>query len=604
MEHDDGQRRARKRKTVPYGDERRKRIKNKYRNKQYDVTVIEATQAVVLPDEEPQKKKVCAYCRVSTDDDAQLSSYELQVRYYQEYINSHPDWTLIDIFADEGVSGTSTKKRESFKQMIRDCEAGKIDYIVTKSISRFARNVLDCLTYVRKLKNLPQRVGVYFEKERMDTLDDKSEFTLSVLSSIAQEESRSISTNINWAIKRRFERGIPLCPTSMLLGYDTDEEGEIFIVRKEAEIVRMIFDRYLAGMSFKDIAEILNQLGYKTIRDNAWSDGAVKGILSNEKYCGDVINQKTFTEDYLTHRAVKNTGQREKYYIRDHHAAIVSREVYDEAQVMMATRGGRRRVLFHQKRLYAQSRGVLCGFVPFSKGWKAIAYGRVVTASGRAMDKIQKDNKEELPMASDIMKGFEVMDIEKASTQAAMTVTQSKLRFNKATAHELTYPEYVVMSLNPTTHQVAVQGSTESTRNAFLFAEKGAETRYSITVNIMALSNSIRKMMGWCDDAEYTARGVYYAAADAIIFEMDTAVRSEKRHRQKKGTAEQKGITGQEGTTEQESAAAPQSVAAQESKAAPQPIAEAVMEQKEWEKQDAPELAPVKRKPGRPKKNV
>ena len=207
-------------------------------------------------------------------------------------------------------------------------------------------------------------------------------------------------------------------------------------------------------------------------------------------------------------------------------------------------------------------------------------------------------------MASDIMKGFEVMDIEKANTQAAMTVTQTRLRFNKATAHELTYPEYVVMSLNPTTHQVAVQGSTEGTRNAFLFAEKGAETRYSITVNIMALSNSIRKMMGWCDDAEYTARGVYYAAADAIIFEMDTAVRSEKRHRQKKGTAEQKGITGQEGTTEQERAAAPQSVAVQESQAAPQPIAEAAMEQKEWEKQDAPELAPVKRKPGRPKKNV
>ena len=226
---------------------------------------------------------------------------------------------------------------------------------------------------------------------------------------------------------------------------------------------------------------------------------------------------------------------------------FVSREVYDGVQAMMVTRGGRRRVLLHQKRLYVKLGGVLCGFVPFSKEWKAIAYGRVVTASSRAMDKFQKDSKEELPMATDIMKGFEVMDIEKASTQAAMTVTQTRLRFNKATAHELTYPEYVVMSLNPTTHQVAVQGSTEGTRNAFLFAEKGAGTRYSITVNIMALSNSIRKMMGWCDDAEYTARGVYYAAADAIIFEMDTAVRSEKRHRQKKGTAEQNGITGQEG---------------------------------------------------------
>lgn len=621
MEHDDGQRQVRQRKVVQYGEERRKRIKNKYRNKQYEVTVIEATQTVVAPDEEPPKKKVCAYCRVSTDEDAQLSSYELQVQYYQEYINSHPDWELVDVYADEGITGTSTKKRESFKRMIKDCEAGKIDYIVTKSISRFARNVLDCLSNVRKLKSLPQRVGVYFEKERMDTLGDKSEFTLSVLSSIAQEESRSISTNISWAIKRRFERGIPLCPTGLLLGYDTDEEGEMFIVRKEAEIVRMIFERYIAGMSFQDIAEMLNQLGYETIKGNRWSDGAVRGILVNEKYCGDVLNQKTFTEDYLTHRAVKNNGQREKYYIRDHHTPIVSREVYDEAQAMIKKRGGRRRVLFHQKRLYVKTGGVLCGFVPFSKAWRAVAYGRVVAASSRVMSNVQRI-KEELPMATDIMKGFEVMDIEKASTQAAMTVTETKLRFNKATAHELTYPEYVVMSMNPTTHQVAVQGSTEGTRNAFLFAEKGTDTRYSITVNIMALSNSIRKMMGWNDDAEYTARGVYYAAADAIIFEMDMAVRGEKRYRRKKSAAEQTGdATGRAENQGDETvgkddgrSSLPNSPASVESVHEHEPQVEkrqAEARQAELQRAESgqtepkpPEIIPAKRKPGRPRKNV
>jgi DNA invertase Pin-like site-specific DNA recombinase len=589
MAHNDGQRQVRSTKPVQHGDERRQRIKSKYRNKQYDVTVIEATKAVLQPDEEPAKKRVCAYCRVSTDDDAQLSSYELQVQYYQEYINAHPDWELTEIYADEGISGTSTKKRESFMRMIRDCEAGKIDYIVTKSISRFARNVLDCLTYVRKLKNLPQRIGVYFEKERMDTLDDKSEFTLSVLSSIAQEESRSISTNISWAIKRRFERGIPLCPTGLLLGYDTDENGEMFIVRSEAEIVRMIFERYIAGMSFKDIAEMLNQLGYKTIKGNNWVESSVRGILTNEKYCGDVINQKTFTEDYLTHRSVKNTGQREKYYIRDHHEPIVTRETYDEAQGMIGLRGGHRKLLFHQKRLFVKRSGILCGFVPFAKGWKAVAYGRVVAASKRAMDSKPKINKEELTMATDIMKGFEVIDIEKANSQATVTVARTKLRFNKATAHELQYPEYVVMSLNPTTRQVAVQGSTKATQNAFPFAEKGEETRYSIIVNIMALANTIRKMMGWADDAEYTAHGVYYAAADAIIFEMDTALRSEKRRRQKKVDAVPAAAV-QEETPEVEA-----SDKSEEEKTVPASTADEAT---------IPEPLPVKRRPGRPRKNV
>ena len=588
MAQNDGQRQVRSAKPVQHGDERRQRIKSKYRNKQYDVTVIEATKDVVQPDEEPAKKRVCAYCRVSTDDDAQLSSYELQVQYYQEYINSHPDWELIEIYADEGISGTSTKKRESFKRMIRDCEAGKIDYIVTKSISRFARNVLDCLTYVRMLKNLPQRIGVYFEKERMDTLDDKSEFTLSVLSSIAQEESRSISTNISWAIKRRFERGIPLCPTGQLLGYDTDENGEMFIVHSEAEIIQMIFERYIAGMSFKDIAEMLNQLGYKTIKGNRWAEGSVRGILTNEKYCGDVINQKTFTVDYLTHRAVKNTGQREKYYIRDHHEAIVNREIYDEAQAIIKQRGGRRKLLFHQKRLYVEQRGVLCGFVPFAKVWKAVAYGRVVAASKRVMDIKQKTNREELTMATDVMKGFEVMDIEKSNTQATMTVAQTKLRFNKATAHELKYPEYVVMSLNPTTHQVAVQGSTETTRNAFLFAEKGEDTRYSIIVNIMALVNTIRKMMGWTDDAEYVAHGVYYAAADAIIFEMDTALRSEKRRRQKKNAMISDGAEPKE----------------QKETDVPDRTGAKIVSTPPTEEPAAQKPLQVRRQPGRPKKNV
>lgn len=540
MDGNDGQRRVRQSRTVQRSDERRQRIKNTYRSKQYDVTIIEATQEVLPPDIEMPKRKVCAYCRVSTDDDAQLSSYELQVQYYQEYIRSHPDWVLVDIYADEGITGTSTKKRGRFKQMIKDCEAGKIDYIVTKSISRFARNVLDCLTYVRKLKSLPQRVGVYFEKERMDTLDDKSEFTLSVLSSMAQEESRSISTNISWAFKRRFQRGIPLCPTGSLLGYDTDENGKMFIVRREAEIIRLIYDRYVAGMSFKDIAELMNHMGHKTIRGNPWSQDSIRKILTNEKYCGDVVNQKTFTEDYLSHRAVRNTGQRDKYYIRDHHDPIISRETFEKVQELIARRGGKRHVLVPQKRLYVKKAGVLRGFVPFSPEWKAIALGRVISASARYPIDTRpvQEEKEEHPMNPDIMKGFEIIDIDKSSSASVMTVTQIKLRFNKATAQEMSYPMYAVMSMNPTTRQVAIQGSAEGVKNAFLFAKDGNKTRYSITVDIMALASSVRKLMKWTDDAEYSVQGQYYAAADAIIYDLDTAVHGEKKTRKRRKTTD------------------------------------------------------------------
>ena len=193
-------------------------------------------------------KRVCAYCRVSTESVQQQSSYELQVSHYQDLINKHEEWIFAGIYADEGISGTSTKNRDQFKQMIQDCMDGKLDMILTKSISRFARNTLDCLKYVRKLKSLPHPVGIYFERENIDTLDAKSELLLTILSSLAQDESRNISENVKWANQSRYQQGYVHCPTANFLGYDKDSQGNWLINEKQAETVRRIYRECLRWM--------------------------------------------------------------------------------------------------------------------------------------------------------------------------------------------------------------------------------------------------------------------------------------------------------------------------------------------------------------------
>lgn len=259
---------------------------------------------------ENAKTRVCAYCRVSTDNKEQESSYESQVFYYTNYINSRSDWTLVDIYADDGISGTSTAKREDFKRMIQDCMDGKIDMIITKSISRFARNTLDCLDYVRRLKE--KGIAVFFEKENINTLDSKGEVLLSILSSLAQDESRNISENTRWGIVRQFEKGRVLVNTTRFLGYDKNEAGELIINEEEAKIVRRIFREYLEGKSYNAIAKGLMKDGIKTVTGNPkWWDSTISGILENEKYYGDALLQKTITVDFLRHKRVDNKGQAE-----------------------------------------------------------------------------------------------------------------------------------------------------------------------------------------------------------------------------------------------------------------------------------------------------
>ncbi|WP_333887907.1 recombinase family protein [Clostridium sp.] len=280
---------------------------------------------------------MAAYCRVSTDQLEQLSSYEAQVSYYTTFINNNSKYEFAGVFADEGISGTNTKKREQFNKMIEDCKAGKIDVIITKSISRFARNTLDCLNYVRMLKELG--IGVIFEKENINTLDAKGEVLLTILSSLAQDESRSISENSTWRIRRKFEQGKVTVNYTKFLGYDKGEDGTLVINQKQAKIVRRIFKDYLDGKGTNRITRELEKEGVPNWNNKVkWYESSIRKMLSNEKYKGDALLQKTYTVDFLTKKRVENNGEIPQYYVEESHPAIIDKETWEAVQLEMERR--------------------------------------------------------------------------------------------------------------------------------------------------------------------------------------------------------------------------------------------------------------------------
>ena len=287
----------------------------------------------------PDKRKVAAYARVSTDKEEQVTSYEAQVDYYTRYIKSRQDWEFVDIYTDEGISATSTKKRDGFNRMIQDALDGKIDLIVTKSVSRFARNTVDTLTTVRKLKN--KGVEVYFEKENIYTLDSKGELLITIMGSLAQEESRSISENVTWGQRKRFADGKVTIAYKHFLGYEKGNENMPQIVEKEAKIVRLIYRMFLEGKSIKNIAATLTKQKITTPSGKKkWSFSTVNSILRNEKYKGDALLQKWYTTDFLTKKIKKNEGEVPQYYVKNNHPAIISPEIFDMVKQEFEKRKG------------------------------------------------------------------------------------------------------------------------------------------------------------------------------------------------------------------------------------------------------------------------
>ena len=279
------------------------------------------------------KKRVCGYARVSTGDADQLQSFQFQIVHYTYFIHKNPEWEFSGIYADQATSGTSTARRTNFNKMIADCVAGKIDKIITKSISRFSRNTLDCIKYVRMLKTLPNPVEIYFEKENIRTFDEKSELLLTILSTLAQEESRNISENSKWGTRKLIERGIFNVPGHRFYGYDTGENGEWIINEEQANVIRRIFDEYLSGKSHKAIAKGLTEDDILTPSgQQSWNTTTVEYILRNEKSLGNILFQKSYVKDYLSQKPIRNQEELPRYLIEGHHPAIIEPDIFEAAQ--------------------------------------------------------------------------------------------------------------------------------------------------------------------------------------------------------------------------------------------------------------------------------
>lgn len=319
---------------------------------QYPATIKRTSSAEYS---ETRKKRVAAYARVSTELEEQQTSFAAQVSYYTEYINRNENWVLTKIYTDEGISATNTKKRDGFREMIEDALAGKIDLIITKSVSRFARNTVDSLVTVRQLKE--KGVEVFFEKENIYTFDSKGELLITIMSSLAQEESRSISENVTWGQRKRFADGKVSMPYKHFLGYEKGPDGQPKIVESEAKIVRLIYRMFLEGKTAAYIARTLTSENVPTpSKRTTWHTTTVVSILTNEKYMGDAVLQKTFTVDFLNKKIKVNEGEVPQYYVEDSHPAIVSKEVYDLVQLEFERRKG-----VHKSTAGCFSGKVICG---------------------------------------------------------------------------------------------------------------------------------------------------------------------------------------------------------------------------------------------------
>ena len=356
---------------------------------QRKVTTIPATinKFTATPVNSRKKRRVAGYARVSTDHEDQVTSYAAQVDYYTNYIKGREDWEFAGIYTDEGISATNTKKRDGFKRMVADALAGRIDLIITKSVSRFARNTVDSLTTIRKLKE--HNVECYFEKENIWTFDSKGELLLTIMSSLAQEESRSISENVTWGHRKRFADGKVSFAYSRVLGLEKGPDGNIVVNQEQAKIVKLIFRRFLEGMTPHSIAVELTEMSIKSPGGkDKWNGATVRRMLSNEKYKGDALLQKEFTVDYLQKKTKKNEGEVPQYYVEGNHEAIIEPSVYDLVQVELAKRSKKNEARYSGVSIFSNKiKCAECGSWYGSKVWHSNdKYRRVIYRCNHKFD--------------------------------------------------------------------------------------------------------------------------------------------------------------------------------------------------------------------------
>ena len=498
--------------------------KNKIRERYKGVSLDELDVIPALPQEDifavENEQRVAVYARVSTDDPRQTSSYELQKNHYHDVISKSPNWKLVQIYADEGISGTSLQHRDQFKLMIEDCKQGKIDLIVTKSVSRFARNVVDCIGYVRELLALPHPVGVFFETERLNTFDPKSEMVLSFMATLAQEESHTKSEIMNASIEMRFRRGIFLTP--ILLGYDHDEDGNLVINEEEAKIVKLIFMMYLNGCTCQEIADTLTELGCMTKKGNTvWSPGSILQILQNERHCGDVLAHKTYTPNYLNHKSKKNMQNRPQYRKRNHHEAIISRDDFIAVQRLISNAKYGNKGLLPELKVILE--GVLKGFVSINPRWAGFKEDDYINASASVYNGTEQTSASSAPVevqSGDFdLRGYEIARSQFFDSTDRITVTfsQGDIRFSCPAVRRLE-STLVELLMHPQKRILAVRTAGKECRNAMQWSKKKSGVSFPRGISGTAFLPTLYSLLGWKDDCRYRITGIKRGKGnDAIL---------------------------------------------------------------------------------------
>ena len=501
-------------------------------------------------------KRVAVYARVSTDDPNQTSSYELQKNHYEDMVRRKENWQLVDIYADEGISGTSLQHRDSFIRMIQDCQAGKIDLIVTKSVSRFARNIIDCIGYVRQLKASEPPIGVFFETENIFTLDENSEMSLSFIATLAQEESHTKSEIMNASIEMRFKRGIFLTP--VLLGYDKDENGNLVINEEEAKTVRLIFFSYLYGYSTQKIADALTELERLTKRGNeTWSAGSIRSILTNERYCGDVLARKTYTPNYLNHKSKKNNHDRNQYRQKDHHEAIISRDDFFAVQKMIRNAKYGNKGYFPEIRVIQD--GILKGYVTVHPKWA----GFTVDDYYEASEQIETGQIPSKPLEVRLKKGsFDLSGYQLVRTpfinmhgQPILSISTKVLSFNKSCISKLPSTDLIELLILPGKGMIAVRKAPAGSHTAFLWRKTINGENVPRLISGNAFLPTLYSLFSWNKDCQYKMPGTVHSkdgetvllfnAREAVLLYEDISTEeadpvdesSVRKRRRRKGSA-------------------------------------------------------------------
>lgn len=488
----------------------------------------------INPNEKDRFFRVCAYCRVSTDNDEQLSSYELQQAHYKQLVKDHPNWNLKRIYADEGISGTSLKNRTEFNAMIDACRHGEYDLVVTKSVSRFARNLVDCISLIRMLKGLTPPVGVFFETDNLYTLGENTEFMLSFLATFAQEESVKKSEAMNWSLQQRFKDGKLLTPAP--LGYDRPKDvtgryikyAPLEINESEAEIVRFIYDAYLSGWSQEEIAAFLTDIECETKTGGTdWNSGSISYILTNERYCGNVLTWKTFTADLYEHKHKRNRQDRDQYLYKERHDAIISTEKFEAVQVLIENR--KHNMHGSLPSLQVIDEGIFRGFIPINHHWvnddPNVYYD--ISNSISSTTKFKKINKSAFSAFD--FDGYQVVRSQFTQVRyegPSITISGHQISFNKFCMRCFEDVGYIQLLLHPTERKIAIRPCGEKDTHSIRWHPNPDKPIYYKTLNCQHFGNALYGIMEWNPDYMYRIRGTWAKRGNEqiIVYNLANAV--------------------------------------------------------------------------------